>query len=308
MPWTQGQRTRMMYSMRMPWRRIGRETPVRRTVQGVPLTMPRSHMLPYYAKLKPSYGQNLVALASLLAKAEPGAPLQVLDIGANIGDSALQISAASGAHVLCVEGDRYWAEYLHKNVDGNPKMSVEEVLLLPDGAHAFESSATAVRTNGTTRFVSGESGTDAMPSATASQLRDRNPDFAAVRLVKSDTDGFEPQLVPAVAATWRESKPVLFFEYDPILARAVGIDPDAMWGALAALGYSRVAVWDNAGDPLGQLDIAEVSEHTGSLEPRPVHLGYNFWDVAVCRDDDPIGRAALDELVPLPFSVTPPSA
>jgi FkbM family methyltransferase len=295
----------MIYSIHMPWHKFGREREVRRTVQGVPLTMPRGHRLPYYAKLKPSYGQNLVELAVLLAKAEPAAPLQVLDIGANIGDSALQISAASGAHVLCVEGDKYWAEYLHKNVDGNPKMSVEEVLLLPDEAGAFESSATAVRVGGTTRFVSGESGTDAMPSATASEIRARNPDFASVRLVKSDTDGFEPQLVPAVANTWRDSKPVLFFEYDPILARAVDIDPDALWPRLAELGYSRAAVWDNAGDPLGQLDVSEAGEHTGSLEPQPLHLGYNFWDVAVCRDDDPVGRAALDQLVPLPFSVTP---
>jgi FkbM family methyltransferase len=305
MPWTQAQRRRMLYSIHLPWRKFGREQEVRRTVQGVPLRMPRSHMLPYYAKLKPSYGQNLVALAALLAKAEPQAPLQVLDIGANIGDSALQISAASGAHVLCVEGDRYWADYLHKNVDGNPKMSVEEVLLLPDGAEAFESAATAVRVNGTTRFVSGDSGTDAMPSATAGQIRARNPDFAAIRLIKSDTDGFEPQLVPAAASTWRESKPVLFFEYDPILARAVGIDPDSIWPRLAELGYSHAAIWDNAGDPLGQLAVSEVGEHTGSLEPRPIHLGYNVWDVAVCRDDDPIGRAALDELVPLPFSITP---
>src|SRR5882757_8295119 len=124
MPWSQAQRRQLMYSMKMPWRRVGQEKSVERTVQGVTLTMPKNHMLPLYAKLKPVYGQNLVQLAVALAKAEPNEPLKVLDIGANIGDSALQISAASGAHVLCVEGDRYWADYLHRNVDGNTKMSV----------------------------------------------------------------------------------------------------------------------------------------------------------------------------------------
>jgi FkbM family methyltransferase len=294
-----------MYSMKFPWRRVGQDKAVQRTVQGVRMTMPRNHMLPVYARMKPNYGQNLVELAVALAKAEPDEPLKVLDIGANIGDSALQISAASGAHVLCVEGDRYWADYLHRNVDGNDRMSVEEVLLLPSDVHAFGSAATAVRDHGTTRFVSGEAGSDAMPSATATAIRDRNPEFANLRLVKSDTDGFEPQLVPAVARAWAATKPVLFFEYDPILARKVGIDPDALWADLAALGYSHVAVWDNAGDPLGQLDINEVSQHTSSLEPRPVHLGYNFWDVAVSHADDAVGRAALEALVPKPFSVTP---
>jgi hypothetical protein len=144
-----------------------------------------------------------------------------------------------------------------------------------------------------------------MPSATAPEIRDRNPDFANLRLVKSDTDGFDPQLIPAIAKAWAASKPVLFFEYDPILARKVGIDPDAMWAELAALGYSHVAVWDNGGDPLGHLDIGEIAQHIGSLEPRPMHLGYDFWDVAVTHGQDAVGRAALDQLVPKPFSVIP---
>jgi FkbM family methyltransferase len=305
MPWTPTQRRQIVYTMKMPWRRISPDKAVQRTVQGVSMTMPKSHMLPVFAKLKPQYGQNLVELAVALARAEPAQPLQVLDIGANIGDSALQISAASGARVLCVEGDRYWADYLHRNVDGNDRISIEEVLLLPNEEHAFGSAATAVRANGTTRFVSGESGTDAMPSATAPEIRDRNPDFANLRLVKSDTDGFDPQLIPAIAKAWAASKPVLFFEYDPILARKVGIDPDAMWAELAALGYSHVAVWDNGGDPLGHLDIGEIAQHIGSLEPRPMHLGYDFWDVAVTHGQDAVGRAALDQLVPKPFSVIP---
>jgi hypothetical protein len=34
------------------------------------------------------------------------------------------------------------------------------------------------------------------------------------------------------------------------------------------------------------------------LEPRPVHLGYDFWDVAVCTDADTAARQAFDALVP----------
>lgn len=289
--------------MAVPWRRFLGDRSVKRLVQGVRLTMPRSHMLPVYAKVKPSYGQNLVQLASgLAARSEAHQlPLLVMDIGANIGDSALQIIAASGAHVLCVEADPYWAEFLHRNVDGNPAVTVEEVLLLPEDSEL--ATASAVRDHGTTRFVEDAGVRDALPSATASQLRSRNPEFGSMRLIKSDTDGFDPVLVPAAARAWLDSAPVLFFEFDPELARKAGYDPNDMWPALIALGYKHLAIWDNAGDPLGQLDIDQAAEQAMTLEPKPLEHGYHFWDVAACRADDRAAREVFDELVPLPFDV-----
>jgi FkbM family methyltransferase len=283
-----------------PWRRLAGSRRVERTVQGVRLVMPRSHMLPVYAGVRPSYGQNLVELAAGLAAqgAADQLPLRVLDIGANIGDSALQILAVTDANVLCVEGDPYWAGYLHRNVDGNAGVSVEEVLLLPDSrAHAEMSP---VRDHGTTRFVEGAA-EGALPSSTASDLRRRHPDFDRVRLIKSDTDGFDPVLVPAAARAWADSAPVLFFEFDPELGRKAGNEPNDLWPELAALGYARLAVWDNAGDPLGQLDVGDAAQQARTLEPKPVELGYHFWDVAACHADDEEAIRVFDQLVPLAF-------
>jgi FkbM family methyltransferase len=289
--------------MAAPWTKWLGERTVQRTVQGVRLTLPRSHMLPVYARVKPSYGQNLVKLAAGLAAHAPvdQRPLRVVDIGANVGDSALQINAATDAHILCIEGDPYWAEFLHRNVDRNAAITVEGVLLLPEASELAASSP--VRDHGTTHFVQDSGGPAALPSATASALRARNADFERVRLIKSDTDGFDPVLVPAAAQAWADCGPVLFFEFDPELARKAGYEPNDMWGVLTDLGYTRLAIWDNAGDPLGQLDIGAAAETAATLEPKPVHLGYNFWDVAACRDDDMEGRAVLEQLVPLRFDV-----
>ncbi len=73
-----------------------------------------------------------------------------------------------------------------------------------------------------------------------------------------------------------------------------------MGGAQPRSGYSRVAVWDNGGDPLGQFDVSEAAEYARILEPRPEHLPYYFWDVAVCRGDDETALSAFDDLVPEP--------
>jgi FkbM family methyltransferase len=285
----------------MPWRRLFPERVVHRHVQGVDLYLPWSHPLPDYAKNGSGYGQNLVELARELGKRNGTDPLLVLDIGANIGDSALQIMAATDARVLCVEGDRYWANFLRKNVGNKEGATIEEVLLVPEGTFA---DATPVRGGGTTSFRQDAPSEDAMPTMTVNALRAAHPEFDQLRLVKSDTDGYDPVLVATVAEAWSDVGPVFHFEFDPQLAHAVGDDrPNDIWEKLTKLGYARLGIWDNGGDPLGQLDITEAAAAAASLEPRPSHtLGYDFWDVAAVRGDDEAGLAALNAIVPMEFS------
>lgn len=299
------QQYRVLLRTALPWRRLLGHRAVRRNVQGVELVLPWSHALPDYGRIFPNYGQNLVALAAgLQARRSPEAgPLPVLDIGANIGDSALQIIAATDARVLCVEGDPHWVGYLRRNVGTDSRVVIEDVLLAPPEAEEWQ-GASPVRTHGTTRFVRDEAG-GAAPTLRATELRARHPDFDQVRLVKSDTDGFDPMLVPAAAQAWHDVGPVLFFEFDPMLARAVDdADPNRLWDRLADLGYDRLAVWDNLGDPLGRLDTTAAREAAASLEPRPVAYGYHYWDVAACRSDDSAALATFDELVSGAFTVT----
>lgn len=285
-----------------PRRRLLGDQPVVRRVQGVVLEMPRSHLLPVYARLRPTYGQNLVELAVGLKYAAPDETLTIMDVGANIGDSALQMIARTSARVLCVEGDPYWVRYLRRNVSSEPNAVVAEVLLAPD--QADWSAASPVRAHGTTRFVSDAEGRRSQPLSTATELRRRYPEFDPLRLLKCDTDGLDPVLVPAVASAWRDTHPVLFFEFDPTLARLTGNeDPNKVWDDLAELGYDSLAIWDNAGDPLGRMDINDAAEHARTLEPRPVQYGYHFWDVAACHADDQAARDVLHALVHEEFDV-----
>ncbi len=277
---------------------------VRRHVQGVALYLPWSHPLPDYAKNGSGYGQSLVELARELGARRNGTgdhPLLVLDIGANIGDSSLQIMAATDARVLCVEGDRHWATFLRKNLGDDERATIEEALLVPEGGFV---DATPVRHGGTTTFRHEALSPDAMPTMSVSALRAAHPEFDRLRLVKSDTDGYDPSLVPAVAEAWADAAPVLHFEFDPLLAKAAGDDrPNDIWEKLSDLGYARLGIWDNGGDPLGQLAITEAAEAAASLEPRPSHkLGYDFWDVVAVRTDDEAGIAALDALLPHAYS------
>lgn len=267
--------------------------PVVRDVQGVTLVLPWSHRLPDYARWGPTYGQNLVELARLVAESSP---LTVLDVGANVGDSTVQILNAADGRVLCIEADPAYLEFLHRNVDGDKRVSVVEALLSVDDE---QTARTAVRTGGTTRFAEGGDA-DAMPMVSPSRLRAEHPDFDRLRLVKSDTDGYDVVLVPAVAEAWADAHPILFFEYDPYLTRIAGHDPAAVWARLAELGYRDVAVWDNGATPVGRTTTAEAGRHGAVLDvaSNQRNRGRTYWDVAVVHADDVAGQAAIEQLVP----------
>ncbi len=196
------------------------------------LYLPWSHRLPDYVRARPEYGQDLVGLALALEQRRDDAtsPMGVLDVGANVGDSAAQIlDATSSARVLCVEADPYYLTYLRKNVGANPRAAIEEVLLTPND-DAWSSGATAVRKGGTTHFVASEDH-EAMPMLSVGKLHEKYTDFDDLRLVKSDTDGWDTTLVPAIAREWADAGPVLHFEFDPGMTREVaGVDPNDVLG------------------------------------------------------------------------------
>lgn len=277
-----------------------------RNVQGVEMVLPWSHRLPDYASDGSPYGQNLVRLAARLA--QPGETLTVLDIGANVGDSALQIlsaDAAADARILCVEGDEFYLDFLRLNVGEDLRVTVVPALLAAE--ESVDAQLKPVRVGGTTRFTPHSDGSGATPSSvTADELRRRHPEFDRLRLAKSDTDGYDVQLVPAIAETWADGPPVLFFEYDLRLSRLAGHDPLAVWERLTQLGYEEVGIWDNGGNPIGRVAthrMTEVSEMIDvplrrrplfSRSPGPVP----YWDVALAHRDDLAGQEAIRALLP----------
>ena len=273
-------------------RNVFADRTVMRDVQGVRLAMPWSHRLPDYARLFPTYGQNLVNLAVGLGEVDK--PLGVIDVGANIGDSAVQILAKVDARVLCVEADPEYLPYLERNVGSDNRCVIEFGLLVADTAEA--SGLGAVRKGGTTRFAQGGAGGAAGALAVA-ELPVRHPELPPIRLVKSDTDGYDTTLIPPLARAYANTRPVLFFEYDHDLTRKAGKpDPAAVWAELRDGGYWYVGIWDNFGRAIKVLPIDEVPARAAVLDKPVTDRGYHYWDVAVVHADDFVGKTLLDRL------------
>ena len=273
---------------------------VRRRVQGVDLLLPRSHPLPLFTQGDSPYGVNLAELARGLGGA---AGLTMLDIGGNVGDSAARaLHAVSGrGHVVCVEPDPAWLPYLRENTANAGDVTIEEAFLVTDASHT-EPVAPVHHSPGTTRFETAVGDTGVL-SLTPEDLLRRNPRLQDVRLIKTDTDGFDISLVPVLARTFAGSRPVIFFEYDPRLTKVTcpDVDPASVWDSLAELGYEQLAVWDHGGRPLGRCSSKDVRRHLHLLEPASVldrRRAKGYWDVAAVHVDDQDGRSLTERLVP----------
>ncbi len=275
---------------RVGWevRRLRPNRWVEREVSGVRMAMPWSHRLPDFARLDPAYGENLLRLAELLGR---GGRIDVLDVGANIGDSTLLILDRTEARVLAVEPDEVFLPFLRHNVAGDERVVVEPSMLTTDETDA---GYTAIRVGGTATFTAAE-GDAVVPTVSVDGLRERHPDFDGLRLVKSDTDGYDVTLVPAIARTWADSHPVLFFEYDHRASLTAGNEPMRVWDELAGLGYTECAVWDNGGHPLRRCTLEEARAQAERDAPSSPT---GFWDVAAAHASDHDAIAVLDELVP----------
>ena len=258
--------------------------------------MPWSHRLPDHVSVASEYGQNLVQLAVALADAGPG-PLRVIDVGANIGDSALQIAARVPAQILAVEADEFYLGYLRRNVSALSTVTIAPVLLT--ATESPTESWEPVRVGGTAHFreVSEDGGgSTGLATLPVSRLRDTHPAFDHVRLIKSDTDGYDALLVPALARAYTDSRPVLFFEYDPALTASVsGAGWDDAWKCLAELGYDYVGMWSNTGAPL-ELSNCDDAVEVARRWIDGAHGRVPYLDIVAVHHQDVAGKAAVTAL------------
>lgn len=218
---------------------------VRYRIGEIELELPLSHELPFYRKDHPAYAQNVARIA-----AELGGP--VVDVGANVGDTAAVIRAASGVPILCIEGDDRFFAILRRNAARfDPPVELE---------HAFVDAperAGIERARGTARLVGGD--TEVRTRTLGAILAD-HPGFAEPALVKIDTDGHDVPILLAELELLARLRPALFFEYDPHL----GADP-VVFRRLAEIGYREARVYENTGElaRVAALDEDIHSEYAG---------------------------------------------
>ncbi|HXE11035.1 MAG TPA: FkbM family methyltransferase [Bryobacteraceae bacterium] len=213
-------------------------------VGGLVIEMPFHHTLPALQQEHPLYDRFLPFLA-------PFAPPDswIIDVGANIGDTVASIVSVTGASILAIEGHPSYFAYLAQNVAGMPDNFRSRVqcsqALVGTGDIAGEFRAE----NGTARIIEAESSQMWERKQIDEVLAHHSIPPQHVFLLKSDTDGYDADVLLSASKLIREHNPVLYFE-NQIDTPAQAHQFASLYHRLAASGYLHYWVFDNFGNLL----------------------------------------------------------
>ena len=178
--------------------------------------------------------------------------LTAVDIGANVGDTAALMCRHLDIPVLCVEGHPAFIALLRRNVARLPAgIEIAECLVGP--ADGPVSTDQLRKHNGTATlrpaFAAADSAAQIPVRPLADVLRD-HPRFRRPRLIKTDTDGADFDILLSSLDVIGACRPILYFEYKPDIRQDGIAQSIQAITALGAAGYTRFVVYDNFGNYL----------------------------------------------------------
>ena len=234
---------------------FARDPVVRHRIGAVELELPLSHELPFYRHDHPDYDRAIGTIAR-----EVSGP--VVDVGANVGDTAASIRSETDVPILCVEGDDRWFELLERNARRLGDVELERAFVEAPAHARVERGA------GTARLVEGD---DELPAKPLARILDEHPRFSSPALLKLDTDGMDLAILVANLELLARIRPTLFFEYDPHLGAEPGI-----FVRLHDVGYRAADWYENTGKLAASVTLPAHlhDEYVG-------HAGARYADVCV---------------------------
>lgn len=205
---------------------------------GEKIHIPFSEMSPQYYNRFPNYDRQLGRIAEYIREKKNS--LNVIDVGANIGDTALGIG--NSAKFILVEGNKKFNELISYNL----RNGFDYKLICAFAGSAADDNGKVyefVEDNGTGHLVETD---DGVGTTTIDSIVEDNS--FAVDILKIDTDGFDFEVIRGSEKTLKKYKPVLYIEWAAYLLAEHEESPVCIFDKLYEWGYQRALVFDNYGD------------------------------------------------------------
>jgi FkbM family methyltransferase len=203
------------------------------------IKLPAYHLLPEYQFTCPKYDRFLPHLVEYATSTDT-----IVDIGANVGDTlAGMVEKNSAPNYICIEPDELFFKYLEENID-RIKKSILDSRIQPIKALIGKniSNVSLEGKGGTKHSVLGN-----QELIKSIQLDEIIPNALKVRILKSDVDGFDYDVLDSSMAIIESHTPIIFFEceYD-FLYQANGYAKTIK--KLEQKGYCDWTIFDNFGE------------------------------------------------------------
>lgn len=223
---------------------------IRYEIEGFKIRLPHSHKLPEYQNSFKNYDRKLKSIIGSINKFQSINNGIIIDIGANVGDTAALIRSCTTSKIFCIEGDRYFLEYLHKNTS-----NLSDIVIIESFIRGINNTVYGeiINNNGTSRIKSISKNIDngliIQTKRLQDVLKENNIELFQLKLIKIDTDGFDFGIILDSKELITSNKPNLYFEYD------IGFNDNDMSDSLEIIsileknGY-YIIVYDNFGNLL----------------------------------------------------------
>ena len=254
--------------------------------------LPPGHLLPVYQRKHPSYDRFLPVLAAHLQ-----AGSTVIDVGANCGDTVAAMAAQNpNLHYLCVEPEEEFQRYLKTNIalmqTVAPDLRIEPVMAMV----GKEITTAGLAGSGGTKHA--VPGAGALATTTLDEIVSRG-DRPPIRLLKSDVDGFDYDVINSASELIRRDRPLLFYEcqyFDE--AQRTGFE--RLMVSLGEAVYTRWTVFDNFGEVMlsdtSPVQIGQLMAHAWRQnQKRATRTVYYFDILAAGPADAPLVDRVLGE-------------
>lgn len=245
---------------------------------------PGSHTLSKNLKNYKYYSRNLLRLIDIIGDFIPD--LEVIDVGANIGDSAALINSARNTpnKIYCFEGEKEYLNYFKENT-----LSMKNIVLFETylGEEDLENGFDVIKNNGTLRIDTNKKG-DIKIDSIDNIDRKSNYVLNNVKFLKTDTDGYDFKILRGAKNLLQRSKPILFFEYDREFLNKVNDDGFSTFKMLEDIGYNKAIIYDNYGRLLISIDLVLNKDILGQLDLyiKDKKGAFPYYDMCVFHKED----------------------
>jgi FkbM family methyltransferase len=200
------------------------------------LQSPKNHLLVGIYEAQP-YRDLWVGIVSkyVSAKYPDGT---IIDIGANIGDTAAIIASYSKCKLILVEASEYFFEVLARNVKQFPNEVVLKRTMISNGRAV---SGSLHYRGGTAYFSETADGKAPVKTERLADVADDKTHF-----VKVDTDGFDVEILSGSLDWLAVERPAIVFENEIRNNKAL-LAVNGLLDELKGIGYEHFTVWDDPG-------------------------------------------------------------
>ncbi len=237
------------------------------------------HALPKILEKWPNYSANLPRLASKAKEKYPD--LLLIDVGANVGDTVALLRKESYFPIVCIEGDAEYFDLLNQNIQQFKDVSIFQYFL---GEESEVVNAATIKEDGTARIIKSN---DKIRLTTLDKFINTHSSFRSAKILKIDTDGYDLKIIRGGLNYIKQTKPILFIEYDEVYLSNINDDGLSTLKILKDIGYNKIMFYDNFGRFLLSTELMNdklIRQLHAYIKNKKG--GFLYYDLCIFHNDD----------------------